>query len=133
LVIKGILDPADAERCASIGCDGIIVSNHGGRQLDHALSPLQVLPEIVARTRGNLVVMLDSGVRRGVDILKALALGADFVFIGRPAMYASAVAGQIGIEHLLHLLRREVDIALALCGCSSLCELDAGRVLRRDG
>jgi L-lactate dehydrogenase (cytochrome) len=116
LVIKGILRPEDARMAEAVGADGIIVSNHGGRQLDGAIAPIDALPRIVAATP-NLTVMVDSGFRRGTDVLKALALGARFVFVGRAAMYGLAVAGEQGAAHALALLQREIDLNLALLGC----------------
>ncbi|MFD1555068.1 alpha-hydroxy acid oxidase [Paraburkholderia silviterrae] len=123
LVIKGILHVDDARRAASIGADGIIVSNHGGRQLDGAVEPLQVLPEICDAVGNDLVVMMDSGVRRGADVLKALALGARFVFVGRPFMYAAAVGGAAGVRHAIGLLRDEVDRNMAMLGTRSVDEI----------
>ena len=124
LVIKGILNPEDARRAATEGVDGIIVSNHGGRQLDGAAAPIRVLPEIVAAA-GDLTVMMDGGVRRGTDVLAALALGAKFVFLGRPMLFAAAVAGEIGVRHALRLLREEIDRDLALLGCADLAAVTA--------
>jgi len=123
LVIKGILCPEDAREARSAGMDGIIVSNHGGRQLDGSVAPLDALPDIVSAVPG-YPVMLDGGVRRGTDVLKALALGAHFVFVGRAAMYGLAVAGQAGVERSLQLIQREIDVNLALLGCTSTESLD---------
>jgi len=117
LVIKGILSAADAARADAEGVDGIIVSNHGGRQLDGAAAPLRALPAIAAAA-GRATVMLDGGVRRGTDVLKALALGAKFVFVGRPMLFAAAVAGERGVAHALAILRGEIDRDLALLGCN---------------
>jgi len=122
LVIKGILNPADARRAAAEGVDGIIVSNHGGRQLDGSAAPLRVLPEIVAAA-GQLPVMMDGGVRRGTDVLTALALGAKFVFLGRPILFAAAVAGEAGVRHALRLLREEIHRDMALIGCADLASV----------
>jgi L-lactate dehydrogenase (cytochrome) len=116
LVVKGLLRPEDAARARAVGADGIVVSNHGGRQLDGAVAPLDALPGVVAAAPG-LIVMMDGGVRRGTDVLKALALGARLVFVGRPAMYGLAVGGEAGAAHTLALLRREIDVDLALLGC----------------
>ena len=124
LVIKGILNPEDARRAAAEGVDGIIVSNHGGRQLDGAAAPLRVLPEIVAAA-GDLTVMMDGGIRRGTDVLAALALGAKFVFLGRPMLYAASVAGETGVRHALRLLREEIDRDMALLGCADLAAVTA--------
>ena len=130
LVIKGVLHPDDARRARDHGVDGIIVSNHGGRQLDGAVPPLRVLPEIVAAVP-ELPVMMDSGVRRGADVLKAIALGAKMVFAGRPFAYAAAVGGQPGVAHAIGILRTEVSRNMAMLGISRLEELDAQRFLRR--
>ncbi|HWH82381.1 MAG TPA: alpha-hydroxy acid oxidase [Burkholderiaceae bacterium] len=128
LVIKGILRPEDARSAERIGCDGIIVSNHGGRQLDGAVAPLDALPPIADAVQ-RLVVMLDSGVRRGTDVLKALALGARMVFVGRPAMYGLAVGGRAGAAHALRILQREIDVDLALLGCRDLRSLGRQHVV----
>ncbi len=125
LVIKGILSPQDALQARAIGADGVIVSNHGGRQLDGAVSPLRVLPEIVQAV-GDLPVMVDGGIRRGSDVLKALALGARFVFVGRPFNFAAAVAARPGVSHAIELLQAEVDRNLAMLGVDSPAELNAG-------
>lgn len=122
LVLKGILSPEDAHIAADRGVDGVIVSNHGGRQLDSAIAPLHALPAIV-RAKGEMRVMIDSGIRRGTDILKAIALGADFVFIGRPFIYAAAIGGQPGVAHAIGLLSHEIQQDMALLGVSSLREL----------
>lgn len=123
LVIKGILDKRDAVIAREHGCDGIIVSNHGGRQLDSASSPLRVLPGIVAAA-GGMTVMMDSGVRRGTDVLKALALGAKFVFVGRPMLYAAAVAGETGVRHAIRLLHDEIDRDMAMLGANAIGEVN---------
>lgn len=124
LIIKGILSAHDAEIAAAIGADGVIVSNHGGRQLDGAVSPLQVLPNIVDKVGHKTVVMMDSGVRRGSDVLKAVALGAQMVFLGRPFMYAAAVGAMDGVCHAIHLLREEVDRNMAMLGVTTLAEIN---------
>jgi L-lactate dehydrogenase (cytochrome) len=130
LVIKGVLDARDARQAVDAGADGVIVSNHGGRQLDGAVAPLRVLPEIVAACPG-VPVMLDSGVRRGSDVLKALALGAKFVFVGRPFAYAAAVGGQAGVCHAMDLLKQEVSRNMALLGVTALSQLDASHLVPR--
>jgi L-lactate dehydrogenase (cytochrome) len=122
LVVKGILDKDDARIARESGVDGIIVSNHGGRQLDGAVAPLRVLPGIAAQA-GGMTVMMDSGVRRGTDVLKALALGAHFVFVGRPFLYAAAIAGEPGVLHAIKLLREEIDRDMALAGIATLAEM----------
>ncbi|MFT0171450.1 alpha-hydroxy acid oxidase [Paraburkholderia mimosarum] len=124
LVIKGILRTDDAQRAAAIGADGIIVSNHGGRQLDGAVEPLRVLSDICAAVGDKTVVMMDSGIRRGGDVLKALALGAKFVFVGRPFMYAAAVGGLPGVRHAIELLRDEVDRNMAMLGATSIADVN---------
>jgi L-lactate dehydrogenase (cytochrome) len=121
-VLKGILDAEDARIARESGVDGVIVSNHGGRQLDGAAAPLRVLPAIAAQA-GNMTVMMDSGVRRGTDVLKALALGAQFVFLGRPFLCAAAIAGVPGVAHAIRLLREEIDRDMALLGIPSLKEM----------
>jgi (S)-mandelate dehydrogenase len=123
LIVKGVLNVADAERSADMGCDGIILSNHGGRQLDGCIAPIEVLPEIVKALAGRLSVLIDSGFRRGTDIVKALALGADGVMIGRPALYGLAAGGQAGVEHAISLLTAEIDRVLGQLGCCSLADL----------
>ncbi len=116
LVLKGLLRPEDALQAEKIGVDGIIVSNHGGRQLDGAVASLDALPEII-ESAPNLTVMLDGGIRRGTDVLKALALGAKCVFIGRPAMYGLGAGGEKGVLRALNIIKGEVDVDLALLGC----------------
>jgi L-lactate dehydrogenase (cytochrome) len=128
LVLKGLLHPGDVARAHALGADGVILSNHGGRQLDHAIAPMAVLPAAV-RAAKSMDVMVDSGFRRGTDVLKALALGAKLVFVGRPMMYGAAVGGQAGVARALAILRREIDIAMALCGCSTVSQIDAGLLI----
>ena len=124
LVIKGVLDARDARLAVDAGADGIIVSNHGGRQLDGSVAPLRVLPQIVAACP-EVPVMIDSGFRRGSDVLKALALGAKFVFVGRPFSFAAAVAGEAGVRQAIALLKLEVSRNMALLGVTALDQLDA--------
>ncbi len=128
LVLKGILSKEDARIARESGVDGIIVSNHGGRQLDGATAPLRVLPGIVAHA-GGMTVMMDSGIRRGTDVLKALALGAQFVFVGRPFLYAAAIGGAAGVRHAIKLLRDEVDRDMALLGITTLAEMRRERLI----
>jgi L-lactate dehydrogenase (cytochrome) len=123
MVIKGVLSGEDAKTARNMGMDGLIVSNHGGRQLDSSVSPLRVLGEILAEA-GDMTVMLDSGVRRGTDALKAIALGAKCVFVGRPFNYAASVAGMDGIRHALHLIRDEVSRDMGMLGIATLAELN---------
>jgi L-lactate dehydrogenase (cytochrome) len=122
LVVKGILSREDARIAREIGADGIILSNHGGRQLDGAISGLRVLPEIVA-TVPDFPVMLDGGVRRGSDVLKALALGACFVFVGRPMLFAAALFGEAGVTRAIALMKAEIDRDLALLGLKNINQL----------
>jgi L-lactate dehydrogenase (cytochrome)/(S)-mandelate dehydrogenase len=123
LIVKGILNPADALRAAEIGCDGIIVSNHGGRQLDQAPASLEVLPAIKAAVGDRMTVMLDSGVRRGADILIALCLGAQFCFFGRPTLYGAVAGGLPGVKKAIDIFRNEIDLVMGQIGCPSLSEL----------
>lgn len=122
--IKGILDARDAERAVKIGATGIIVSNHGGRQLDHTPAPIEVLPEIAAAVNGRAEVILDGGIRRGTDVLKALALGAKACMIGRPYLYGLAAGGEAGVGRALEILRSELERDIKLLGCRSVAELD---------
>jgi isopentenyl diphosphate isomerase/L-lactate dehydrogenase-like FMN-dependent dehydrogenase len=123
LVVKGILGSEDARLAVELGADGICVSNHGGRQLDGAPAPLAVLPEIATAVGGQTTIIIDGGVRRGADIVKALALGADLVLAGRAPLYGVAAAGESGVRRALQILKVETDRVLALLGCSSIEEL----------
>ena len=116
LILKGILDPEDARRAADIGCEAIIVSNHGGRQLDGALSSIRMLPSIVAAVGDRTEVWLDSGIRSGQDVLKALAMGARGTMIGRAYIYGLGAMGQAGVTKALEIIHKEMDISMALCG-----------------
>jgi (S)-mandelate dehydrogenase len=127
LLVKGILRPDDAERCVAAGADGVILSNHGGRQLDVAVSPLDVLAK--SRARISAPILIDSGFRRGTDIVKALALGANAVLLGRASLYGLAAAGEAGVDHVLHLLKDEVDRTLAQIGCPSVSLLSPDYVM----
>ncbi len=128
VVAKGILRGDDAIRAVEHGAKGIIVSNHGGRQLDGAIATMDALPEVVAAVGNQVDVLIDGGIRRGTDILKALALGAKAVLIGRPILWALAVDGETGARHLLELLRDELDVAMALSGCANIENIDASLV-----
>jgi L-lactate dehydrogenase (cytochrome) len=132
LVVKGILNKEDAAIACNLGADGIIVSNHGGRQLDGSVAPLRVLPQIVDTAR-EVPVMLDSGVRRGTDALKAIALGARMVFVGRPFAYAAAIAGDAGVGHGIKLLSDEISRDMAMLGAQSLDQIHAGMLLCERG
>jgi isopentenyl diphosphate isomerase/L-lactate dehydrogenase-like FMN-dependent dehydrogenase len=125
LFVKGILTAHDARRALACGADGVFVSNHGGRQLDGTLTPIDELPQIADAVGGRMKIMVDSGFRRGSDIVKALALGADMAFVGRAPLYGAAVAGEAGARHALDILKSEVDRVMALIGCNSIDELGA--------
>jgi (S)-mandelate dehydrogenase len=127
LLVKGIMRPDDAERCIDAGADGVILSNHGGRQLDAAVSPLDVLAE--SRARISAPILVDSGFRRGTDIVKALALGANAVLLGRAPLYGLAATGEAGVDHVLRLLKDEVDRTLAQIGCALASQLSPDYVL----
>jgi len=128
LLLKGVLSVGDARLAVERGVDGIIVSNHGGRQLDGAPSSVEVLPEIVDAVNGRAEVLLDSGIRRGSDAVKALALGARAVLIGRPYVYGLASAGQAGVERALDILKAEIDRTLALIGVPRVEDLDRSAI-----
>lgn len=123
VLLKGVLHPEDARLAVQHGVDGLLLSNHGGRQLDTVPATLELLPEILAAVAGRVPVVLDGGVRRGTDAVKALALGASAVGIGRPVMWALAEGGEKGVRRLLELLRDELDDTLALCGAAGLADL----------
>lgn len=123
MLIKGVLSATDAAIAIDMGVDGLIVSNHGGRQVDSAISPLDVLPDIV-KVAGRAPVLMDSGIRRGTDVLKALALGARCVLLGRSFNYAATVAGRKGVSHAIQILHSEIHRNMALLGINSLSELD---------
>ncbi|MFY1671408.1 alpha-hydroxy acid oxidase [Plantactinospora sp. WMMB334] len=122
IVLKGILSADDARRAADCGADGIVVSNHGGRQLDGAAASAECLAEVRASVGRRCTVLFDSGVRSGVDVLKALALGADAVLVGRPVLWGLGVAGEAGVRHTLELLKREFRDALGLAGCAGVAQ-----------
>lgn len=125
VLAKGILNPDDARRAVDAGCQGIVVSNHGGRVLDTVPSTLGVLPAVVAAVGGQVPVLMDGGVRRGTDVLKALALGARAVLVGRPLVYGLAAAGASGVAHVLHILRTELEMAMLLSGRTTIQSVDA--------
>jgi L-lactate dehydrogenase (cytochrome) len=129
LVVKGLIAPQDARIARECGVDGVMVSNHGGRQLDHTVSPLRTLPEIAAEAKG-MTVILDGGVRRGTDVLKALALGARATLAGRAVLFGLAVDGEAGAASVLELLRRELELGLKLLGCTSPAEVTGAHVRR---
>jgi len=131
LLVKGVLRADDALRAVDAGCDGVWVSNHGGRQLDTTISATDALPEIAAAVGGRALLLADGGVRRGIDILKALALGADLVAVGRPILWGLAVDGAEGVRRVIGILRDELSLAMALAGCRSLEEISADLVAAR--
>jgi L-lactate dehydrogenase (cytochrome) len=132
LVIKGILDPDDARAAAGSGTEGIIVSNHGGRQLDGVLSSARALPAIADAVAGRLAILADGGVRSGLDVVRMLALGADFVLLGRAWAYALAGRGQAGVAHVLKLIDAEMRVAMALTGCTAIDQINED-ILERSG
>lgn len=131
LVIKGILSVEDAVIARDAGADGIILSNHGGRQLDGAVSPMRILPDVVRALGADYPVMIDSGFRRGSDVLKAVAMGARMVFVGRPFNYAAAVAGEAGVLHAIGLLRDEVDRNMAMLGVDQCSRVTPDVLIRK--
>jgi L-lactate dehydrogenase (cytochrome) len=132
LLIKGVMHPEDARTAVDRGAEGVIVSNHGGRQLDHTVSPLRVLTSI-KEACDKVPVMLDSGIRRGTDVLKAMALGADFVFVGRPFNYAASIGGEAGVKRAYDLLQGEVLRGLGQVGVNRLAELEPQYLMRIGG
>jgi L-lactate dehydrogenase (cytochrome) len=131
LVLKGILHPDDAKEAVARGADGIVVSNHGGRQLDGAAASLDALPRVVEAVAGRIPVLLDGGVRRGGDVVKALALGATACLIGRPQLWGVAVAGETGVAHVLDIYAREIDRTMGLCGVTRIADIGADLLLAR--
>jgi 4-hydroxymandelate oxidase len=131
IVLKGVLTAQDAALAVARGVEGIVVSNHGGRQLDGSVASIEALPEIVAEAGGSSEIYLDGGIRRGTDILKALALGARAVMVGRPVLWGLAVAGAAGAQDVLEMLKRELELAMAIAGRPTLADIDASLILRR--
>ncbi|MBI3682297.1 MAG: alpha-hydroxy-acid oxidizing protein [Acidobacteria bacterium] len=131
VILKGILSPEDAELAVKHGADGIIVSNHGGRQLDGVIATIDALPDVVDAAGGKAPVLMDGGIRRGSDILKALALGAKAVLVGRPPLWGLAAFGQAGVERVLWMLGAELKISMALAGKANLASIDRKLVRRR--
>jgi 4-hydroxymandelate oxidase len=123
VLVKGVLRGDDARLALDHGADGIIVSNHGGRQLDGAIATIDALPDVVQAVNGAAEVLVDGGIRRGSDVIKALARGAKAVLLGRPLLWGLALNGEAGVGHILDLITEEVDLALALCGCRSLADV----------
>ncbi|MGE5217608.1 MAG: alpha-hydroxy acid oxidase [Chloroflexota bacterium] len=130
VIAKGIMTAEDAELCAEVGADGLIVSNHGGRHLDNTLATVEVLSEAVAATKGKMEIFLDGGIRRGADVVKAIALGARAVFIGRPLFWGLAVDGEKGVIRVLDILREEIEITMAKCGRPTIASIDSSTVVK---
>jgi (S)-mandelate dehydrogenase len=130
LLLKGVLTAEDTEKAVALGADGVIVSNHGGRQLDCTVAPLDALPEVVRAAGGKLTILIDGGVRRGSHAMKARALGATAVMIGRATLYGVAAAGEAGARHALEILTTEIRRSMALLGRTVVRELDAGIMQR---
>jgi lactate 2-monooxygenase len=128
IVLKGILDPEDARRAVDLGMDGLIVSNHGGRQVDGAISTIEALPGVVEAVGGQVPVLLDGGVRGGSEVFKALALGARAVLVGRPYAYGLAIAGERGVREVLRNLTADFDLTMGLSGCRSIAEIGPDRL-----
>ena len=124
VLVKGIVRADDAKRAIDCGAQGVVVSNHGGRQLDTAPPTAHVLPHIAKAISDHAHVLVDGGIRRGTDVIKALALGADAVLVGRPILWGLAVAGSQGVSHVLKLLHDELLEGMALCGCPDLASID---------
>jgi len=130
VVAKGIMTGEDAELCAEVGADAMIVSNHGGRHLDNTLATIEVLGEAVAAAKGEIEIYLDGGIRRGADVVKAIALGAKAVFIGRPLFWGLAVGGEQGVVRVLNILREEIQITMAKCGRPTIASIDSAVVTK---
>jgi len=126
LIIKGILEPEDARNAVRLGADGIVVSNHGGRQLDGAVPTARALPRVADAVGDDLTVLVDSGIRSGVDVIRMLALGAKGVLLGRAYIYALAAAGEEGVEHLLRLYAEDMKVTMTLTGATSPSDINSG-------
>ena len=129
VMLKGITCGEDAELAVEHGVDGIIVSNHGGRQLDTCRATIDILPEVIVAAEGKIEILIDGGIRRGTDIIKALALGAKAVLLGRPMLWGLAIDGENGARKVLQILRKEFDLAMALCGCRNVKEISRGLIV----
>ncbi|WP_036271189.1 alpha-hydroxy acid oxidase [Methyloversatilis universalis] len=127
LLIKGVLHAGDAARAVDLGCDGVVVSNHGGRVLDSAPAALSRLSSVIAAVGGRVPVLFDSGIDSGADAFRALSLGAHAVLVGRPYLWGLAAAGALGVAHVIRLLRDELEMCMALCGCATLADISADR------
>jgi 4-hydroxymandelate oxidase len=131
VLVKGVMDGEDAARAVDAGVSGIVVSNHGGRTLDTLPPTIEVLPEVIARVAGRVPVLVDGGIRRGTDVLKALGLGAAAVLVGRPPVFGLAVGGAEGVAHVINILKRELQLAMALTGRTSIAAIDGSVIWRR--
>ncbi|MNC12160.1 L-lactate dehydrogenase [cytochrome] [compost metagenome] len=130
MIIKGILDPEDAKDAVRFGADGIVVSNHGGRQLDGVLSSCRALPAIADAVKGDIAILADSGIRSGLDVVRMIALGADTCLLGRAYLYALATHGQAGVTNLLNLIEKEMRVAMTLTGAKSIAEISQEMLVR---
>ncbi|MBE5212923.1 FMN-dependent L-lactate dehydrogenase LldD [Pectobacterium sp. A535-S3-A17] len=130
MIIKGILDPEDAKEAVKFGADGIVVSNHGGRQLDGVLSTAHALPAIADAVKGDITILADSGIRTGLDVVRMIALGADGVMLGRAFVYALAAAGEAGVVNLLNLIEKEMRVAMTLTGAKSIADITTDSLVR---
>ncbi|MDE9483736.1 FMN-dependent L-lactate dehydrogenase LldD [Xenorhabdus bovienii] len=133
MILKGILDPEDAKDAVRFGADGIVVSNHGGRQLDGVLSTARALPAIADAVKNDITILTDSGIRTGLDVVRMLALGADSVLLGRAFVYALAAAGEAGVSNLLDLIDKEMRVAMTLTGAKSIAEINANLLVGKQG
>ena len=133
IILKGIINPHDVGPALDLGISGIVVSNHGGRQLDTTISTIKILPEIASAVSGRVPLLVDSGFRRGTDVLKAIALGADAVLLGRPVVWALAVGGESGVGEAVSLIKEELRVAMQICGCASLVDIrrNSAAILRQ--
>ncbi|HEY8771497.1 MAG TPA: alpha-hydroxy-acid oxidizing protein, partial [Thermoleophilaceae bacterium] len=132
ILLKGVLHPDDASRALEHGVNGIVVSNHGGRQVDGSIASLEALPGVVDAVGGRAPVLLDSGLRGGADAFKALALGASAVLLGRPYVFGLAAAGEDGVREVLQNFKAELDLTMGLAGCTSIAEIDRDTVVHED-
>jgi lactate 2-monooxygenase len=132
IVLKGVLHPDDARRAVDAGMDGVVVSNHGGRQVDGSIATVEALPGVVEAVDGHVPVILDSGVRGGADVFRAIALGASAVLLGRPYVYGLGIAGQEGVEEVIRNVVADFDLTLGLAGCRSIAEIGREALTRVD-
>ncbi|HET6220655.1 MAG TPA: alpha-hydroxy acid oxidase, partial [Dongiaceae bacterium] len=131
LILKGVLHPAEAQAALDHGVDGLVVSNHGGRQLDGVPASIDALPAVVEAIGGRIPVLLDGGVRRGADVVRALALGAAACLLGRPQLWGLSVAGEAGVAHVLDIYRREIDRVMGLSGAARIADLGPDLLFKR--